>query len=285
MLGAYFDESGTQPGDGVIVVSGYIAPASEWAKFQTAWWQTLSNAGIDPSKIAFHMTEFNSRHKPYMKDKTPFPRVAQQWSDAKADAVLGSLLGIIQQRATFSVSTAVVVKDYEEFLAETGSTLSRYAFCATRCLHQCAAKMDEFQIDGKIAYIFGDGAEGAVEVNRSVARVHASPELRKEYRMASLGFGGTLDYLPLQAADIGVWESRRYSMTVRDRTGAEMRKSLESLLSGLPHSTEYYDKAGLYRYLAELRVWVAHLEAEEAAEKLEIEKVPSSPPPRSRPRP
>ena len=264
MFAAYFDESGTTRESRVLVVAGYVSPVEQWKKFESEWWHTLANAGLDPNHIAFHLSEFESRKLDHMKAKTPFA----EWSDRKAEAVYETLLGIMRTRIRFGVAIGLIVDDYEQWASDGYTTLSRYAFCAIRCIHRVAASMDQLGLQDEIAYIFGDGAPGSEEVNRSVAGVLANPEWRKEYRMASLGFGGTLKYLPLQAADIGVWETRRYCMTARNNPNeAGLRKSLEFLHKAIPHPSEYYDRAGLENYLKEF----AERHAEEARE-VEVKK-------------
>lgn len=248
-FGAYFDESGTARDARILVVAGYIAPVDRWKKFEVAWWQTLANAGLDPTKTAFHMTDFEARKQAHMKGRTPFA----DWSDRKAKAVFESLLGIMQKYILFGVAIAVVVDDYERW-QPGNATLNRYAFCAIRCVHRVAAEMHRVGLQGDIAYVFGDGVFGSEQVSQSVAGVLDDPEWRQEYRMASLELGGTLKYLPLQAADIGVWETRRYCVTARNTLNeAGLRKSLESLYATIPHPSEYYDFAMLDNYGKEFR--------------------------------
>ena len=245
---AYFDESGTARDSKVLAVAGYVARVEQWRKFDLAWWQALANAGLDPTTTPFHMSDFEPRKAAHMKNKTPFAG----WSDRKAEAVFGALLEIMRRHILFGVAISVVVDDYEQWVTDGYANLTRYSFCAIRCVHRVAASMDEAGLSGDIAYIFGDGALGREEVDQSVVRVLADPAWRKEYRMASLEFGGTLRHLPLQAADIGVWETRRYCLTARNNANeAGLRKSIESLYNTIPHPSEYYDRAGLDNYAKE----------------------------------
>jgi hypothetical protein len=78
--------------------------------------------------------------------------------------------------------------------------------------------------------------------------LEAKPEWKTHYRAQSLVFGDKADVVPLQAADIGAWEARRYCLMEHKKTKAELRKSLEAMLRSIPHASEYYDKAELVRY-------------------------------------
>jgi hypothetical protein len=255
LFGAYFDESGTHRGAEVLVVAGYVAPADQFKKLEFAWWHALVNAGLNPTKEHFHMSHFEARNERYMEGKTPF----YGWSDKKANALLSSLVGIMEKRITFGVAIAVDVSDYERWRQHHGPgvDMDQYAFAATRCLHRTAGTMNELKLAGDIAYIFGDGVEGADQVNRAVAGMLASPEWRKEYRVASPGFGGVLKYLALQAADIGVWETRRYCLGARNRDNKGMRESLQRLIARIQHYTEFYHRGALDDFAREFARHIA----------------------------
>lgn len=249
MLAGYFDESGTAKDARILSVGGYIAPVDQWKRFQSEWWKVLSKAGLDPSVTPFHMAEFEARKQPHMKGKTPFA----EWSDKKANAVLQALLGVIRKRAAIGVVAAVLVEDYEAVKGAPAFAPSRYHFCVTRCLIRTSRWALDNGVTGSVAYVFEDGAcdKDEVfkhEVNRAAAEYLADEDFRRTYLINSLSFESKLKFFPLQAADILAWEARRHCLSGGFRTVEGLRPSLHSLLSGLPHISEYYDQQELQRF-------------------------------------
>ena len=225
-LTGYFDESGTQPHDRMLVVCGYISSGVHWKRFQKEWPGPL-RPRIDPAVTPFHMTEFHARNKPHMKGKTPF----DGWTDAHAHAVFGGLTGIIANRVRHrgvGIAAGVVIRDYEEAVSGTREPVSRYMFCVLRCLYQAARWRRENGITDDIAFVFEDGADtgkldtggkpvkAETELANAAAHIMGDRDLRTAYGLKSLTLESKRKYFPLQAADIAAWAVRRYEITGGD---------------------------------------------------------------------
>ena len=90
-LVAYFDESGTNPGD-VSTLAGFIAAPSAWQKLESGWSELLSSWGLG----YFRMSKFANSKGPYAR-----------WSKSEGEERLNALLDIIHQNVLASVGFAV----------------------------------------------------------------------------------------------------------------------------------------------------------------------------------
>src|SRR5262245_16306059 len=80
---AFFDASGTDPAQAVVVVNGYVSTSREWKKFTKAWASTLRKYDLP----YFHMTEFMSR-----RGSRLFP--VARWPDDRKTALINELIPI-----------------------------------------------------------------------------------------------------------------------------------------------------------------------------------------------
>ena len=245
-LAGYFDESGTAPDAGVLVVGGYVAPVSDWVRLERDWSQCLADSGLDPSKQSFHRTVFESRKKAHMRGKKE--NIYEKMSDSEADALREGLGDAIIRRIIrpgrkprgVAIAASVVVNDYKAVRGTPLFSVNRYSFCVLQGLATVVSWMREHNVTAPVAYVFEDGAGDKYErfkddVNTAVNQIFSDAQLRKEYRFNSLTFGSKKDFPQLQAADYLVWDVRRhYLEAARGRTHG---------LSG-PHnlSVRHFDK-------------------------------------------
>lgn len=86
----YGDASGKDDDPRTVVVAGFVAAPRQWDMFNAAWSKEVLGAGI----AEFHSIQFFRRYSAQRSGRSkrnPF----SNWSDAKARALLGALLGII----------------------------------------------------------------------------------------------------------------------------------------------------------------------------------------------
>ncbi len=249
MLEGYFDESGTADDARVLVVAGYIAEVKQWKRFQIEWWQALANAGLNPNEAPFRMSEFAARRQPHMNGKTPFA----DWSEKKAIAVFNALIEIICKRVRVGVASVVDVSEYEAIKGSADFPWNRYHFCVTRCIIQAYQWAVKNGIDNPIAYVFEDGTTQEKEVRRAAAELLADKQFGRMYKFDSLTFKSKLEFLQLQAADIVAWQSRRYQLSKETSENPELSSALQTLLSKVPHLSEYFGKQDLERLATHIR--------------------------------
>src|SRR5437868_2907029 len=68
MLTAYFDDSGTDPGNKVAVVAGYVSNVVMWEKFETAWRNLLQRHEITSLRRT-DLETFNGEFKSWNPEK------------------------------------------------------------------------------------------------------------------------------------------------------------------------------------------------------------------------
>ena len=257
MLAAVFDESETS--GQLLVVAGYISRTAQWRQFHQEWCEALIPEGLNPRTIPFHMSEFEARKQPHMKDRGEFLKAIGHWSDEKCQRVLSRLAEIVNSRAAVGIAIALVLPDFAKVQRglRPRDRLSPYTFCVMRCFWQAVEWADAQGERESIAYIFEDGAgkKPQTEVEKAAAEIYAKSGWRDRYRMGGLVFRKKSECLELQAAYMGAWEGRRYCLgsAFQARTREGLRASLEALLHGLPHHSEYWNERELRRFSQHIR--------------------------------
>lgn len=200
-LRAYFDESGTNPGDDAFVLAGYVSTHDKWLRFTEKWTGLVVDEwGLD----FFHMADFESRFGPYA-----------DWDDGTRKERLNKLLQLIAEHATVSVAFSVPNKPFRKIFGELAKDDVRYLLLGARVFSECS-KVDRFgrlitarprpYLEERLAYVFEAGARGGGQVAKAFSKAYNIPEQRREYRLMSFELGGKEDFPPLQAADILAYE-------------------------------------------------------------------------------
>lgn len=219
MLAAYFDESGTHANSPVVAVAGYVAPVSEWLRFENEWRFFLKEAGVD----YFRMSEFENRQGPFAN-----------WNKDKRIDVLTKLLKTIQFRIHLGVGAATVIQDFEAVAHKFNPPCSAYAFSIVQCLNFVGEWADECGHTQPIAYYFENGAGYNSEIDFWRQRILNKETTKRRYRFGSLTVIDKRDFPPLQAADILAYESYKEmcNFHLKGETPLPLRKSFELLGTG-----------------------------------------------------
>lgn len=233
MLAAYFDESGTHKGSPILAVAGYVSTVPKWKRFQREWMEALRTAKVD----CFHMSEYENRKG-----------IFADWSQRKRIAVIKRLTEIIKTNALHGVAAAVIVNDYKEIVGQAKGTFSPYTFCVVRCMVQIARWAKKSYQEGRIAYIFENGAGYGGEIEKKKMDLISNTLVKEAYRYQSLTFCNKRTLIPLQAADVIAYETMKHCKNhYLSDNKQDPRKSLQNLLS-LPHDSEFFNKDGLLGY-------------------------------------
>ena len=238
---AYFDESGTHGDSGVFAIAGYVAAQEDWIRFETDWKRALRRAGIS----YFHMVEYENRRGPFAS-----------WSKEKRHEVLGDLLAAIKAHALIGLAGCVVVADFERVFRPALPTghpyRDPYIFCLQvgmeRIAHYFGPHLPRSE---KIACVF----EEKDKVAHSAARHYEAVKAHNEWGtlFGSISFGGKVDYIPLQAADVLAYESRKATMRLVTGGQGRERHSLSILRDGLAHECSYCDAEAMDKLLRQMR--------------------------------
>lgn len=195
VLAAYLDASGKHRSDSVVAVAGFIASASLWVSFESRWQKFLDEFGLQ----RFHAAQFWSRKgRPY-----------STWDSTKHNAAAAHICAIFRDLNPFGVGAAVDVNAFNEWRSKLDILVdpNPYYFCLSRCMRPLIRIITTVPNDEGVA-IYVDQDTELQSLGYEIARWHES-RLRQEpaaninpERSVSTTYGSSLDFLPLQAADI-----------------------------------------------------------------------------------
>ena len=165
----------------------------------------------------------------------------------------------MQRNITHGFSAAVILKDYEEFVSEHPEKQfsSPYGFLIPATMQLVKLWIKTNSIPKQVSYVFESGAGYDSEV---YGILNETNKIGWDfYRMKSVNsctFGDKKDNYPLQSADIIAYETYKQILnSVVEDVRRDLRKSAESILRAIPHTTHYFNKESL-------QILAKHLEGE-----------------------
>lgn len=230
MLAAYFDASGTHNDSPIIVVAGYVAEVTRWRTFQSKWADILKKENLS----FFHMTDFESGHGPY-----------KGWPTGRRTHLIKKLCRCIKGKTLFSVSRAIIKKDYRvsKEKVDVLKPYSAFTFSAVQCMRDITKWADANNRHDPIAYTFesGDGYDGELDAIRN--EITGDENNRRRYRFCSLNTADKRRLSPLQAADILGYEIYKETINFHLANGEPrtIRKCVRNLLMGQDHFGGIYE--------------------------------------------
>lgn len=213
MLDAYVDESGTHDNSVVVAVAAYMSTPDRWLRFEADWKVALAEKGLD----GFHMNKFSNRAKPF-----------DSWSEAERDTLLNKLIEIINANVIMSAGILIRRSRFNSLLSSrVRAHYGIYGVAIDFLIMDIARGLEPTEKDVWITYILEDGVVGKGEINRVITPILSDQEQCKKLHLKGLRFDSKRRLLPLQAADILVYELYKH----HNRTGgrANMRYPLREL--------------------------------------------------------
>ena len=211
----FCDESGTDEGSQTVAMAGYAMECpTQVDKFNEEWSEVLSHYGLD----YFHMVECAHRRKQFSGPK---------WTQQLTSEVARRMIGIIKRRAAFGVAMSVDRADYEGLFNKEAQRAygGIYTFCVQMILSGIGQWADRRKHTDPIAYFFEAGHPSQHEANyymNQIATEEGSAHLKAFYRYGSHTFGLKRVVLPLQAADLLVWQWRKNTEREKSRKGSRL---------------------------------------------------------------
>jgi hypothetical protein len=236
VIGAYFDDSGTEEESSAVVVGGLIATAESWVAFQKKWRATLDEYGLD----CFHMTDCEGGFPPFDK-LTKDERIV----------LTTKLIALTQVHTQAIVNAATHKEDYEKYKkSQTG--YGAYPWTVYQCLGGVADWADRLGYRGPIVYFFDKGGGSKAlgrkgELDRLRDSILADGRLARTFRLDQLeswNYDFMKNLSPLQAADIVAYESWKELMNgyFPEIPTHPQRKSMTALLGVKQVFSGYFDK-------------------------------------------
>lgn len=238
------DESGTHDNSHNCVIGGYWGSVNEWRRFERRWKAALKEEDVEE----FHANEFwprlaGSRIGPY-----------KGWSDARHQGFINKLLGIIETTKVYPLICGVLGEEwakqppfYKEIFAAVHRTGEKpsgkrlkpiflpFQICVIRAASYCHPGITmHFVLDqnplfqGAAAKCFG-ALRREMEVDTPSAAKH----------FGELTFADSKKALPLQAADLLVYEAHRYAKQAKGKKDLPVRLEYRRALRNFKHMNDF----------------------------------------------
>ena len=196
MLTAYLDDSGHKDDSlaPIFSVGGVVAPIESWRQFEVEWSEVLSEFQVTQS----HMKYFAHRRGEF-----------EGWSEEKRRMFLGKLMRIMDSYVKFYVGAVLPVADFNDLSNEQKEDLKDpYYACFQVSVHGIGIYAERNFPEEKVDIVFDRRAKskglGGDLFDRCMDCLDVGG------RLGNLTFGSTLDYAPLQAADLVAYELNLY---------------------------------------------------------------------------
>lgn len=205
MLRAYFDESGhyTDPGVHVIGIGGWCAPLEAWERFEATWIATLRDSEFQiPEGHEFHANSFAQRQGDF-----------KDWPEQRRQNLLARLMGIISRDAGMPIGTVIAKSTYNGASQILESLTNPYYGCLIFSLKNAAEYLDRLQLpeEEQVEIICDEQGQFSSLALRVFQQIREDPTYSEiSRRLASIAFAPSCKVVPLQAADLMIYELRRY---------------------------------------------------------------------------
>ena len=209
VLGAYIDGSNLHDGADIVVVAAYVAETAVWADWERRWADLIAFINREtPCRITrWHHVDFVQKANEFRDIREP------EWLMAKK-----MLWEAFEAAKPFGFAEAVYRADYEAVRAGAGGHLPEdpYYFLLDRIMaHVIHGIFSHPKDDGILVYCDQDKAKALVMALASwhEAYLRAKPaewDFHDErLRPVMVAYGSSVDYVPIQAADVLAYEVMR----------------------------------------------------------------------------
>lgn len=218
MLEIYIDDSGKEQDSPSLVLAGYLASEKAWSAFNKNWQGVLDAANIP----AFHMVEAWRMGHAY-----------QHLGALGRNQLIQDLLSCINMHVEYAFVLSIDLDAYRHWFArkeEPDLVLTRpyhFAFHSIQLL--IADHIYKWRDDEDFSVILDEqGGESARILLDAVDQNKAFVATKRPHmRMPKPRFDTDLRAIPLQAADMLAWLSRREDYN--NRKGVDLKQAVESL--------------------------------------------------------
>jgi hypothetical protein len=216
----YLDDS-TQDrhGQKVVAITGYLATVEAWLKFEDDWRGVLRRGPFP----YFHTTDFLARQPPFNNG----------WSDAERNEFMERITVTASEYPTLGIGCAIICDEYERAfptdIFEEWKDPRLFALFGLLCLLSGTTDKKNTR------FTFPQPLHFLVErqkhfVGNAIELFYAyKDKMDKEHRFADIAHGSREEYLPLQAADLLVYETTRKLVEQIHDPHATMRKPFGNL--------------------------------------------------------
>jgi hypothetical protein len=195
VLKAFVDDSGSGGDSPWVVLAGYVGTVADWEAFDPEWRAVLDT---DPRIEYFKSSEAESL-------KEQFSRFSKEERNTRID----SLIAVIARRARLAISVRLRQKDYEEIVKQNVPPLwdDPYFFLFPAFITAATAVERFAGAHELIEFVF----DSSQKLDGRSRRLYEQMMEMDRYKstVANVLYRDDKKFLPLQAADLLAWQTRR----------------------------------------------------------------------------
>ena len=243
MLIGHFDESERHVERRFFAVGGYIALDDDWPVIERAWQDALRAAGVS----RFHMRDF-----------AHFRGEFTGWSESQRRDLINAFAAIVRRDVLASVVGVIELEPYERFFRPALPLGHPYRQPYLLCLQICMERTNHWlgrppvPEDERFLFVCEERPKTATAATNhfhAVARHNSWGT-----RFTEIRFAPKAACVPLQMADLIVYEANKATANMFAGFPSAERKSLTLLREACLSECGYFDREVLDGFLAKLRV-------------------------------
>ena len=220
VLTAYFDDSGTHAGSPVVLTGGLYGNEHQWAQLETAWQAILDKPGDRWDCLTrFHMYDCDHGYGEF-----------EGHSPGARDHLIYRLRNVILEAGLRGYAMALPGPEWGRLV--TGDHLAGWGdaerFTVTNCILTTLEWAERESVETEVAFVFDDRPARS-DANMRVFSIyqHYAETERPTPKPVGISFLNSEKTLPLQAADMYVWECNRWARGWLADRKARPRKHLQ----------------------------------------------------------
>jgi hypothetical protein len=171
------------------------------------------------------------------------------WEWERADTLYRDLISIINGHVIFGVACSVDTRafyDIFKFRSRKAAKAEMYTLCMKTCFTVHAGQVRDLPEEELIAYVLDRQKEFHRRAEDSYYQIIDKHDGARRYRLSErLGFGSRFDYVPLQAADVIVYEARRERERQINNLADKPNGAYRALLGGGRSYIHFWDRKEL----------------------------------------
>jgi hypothetical protein len=211
---AYIDESGTHRGAGTLVLGGYLFESRAARMFSRDWQACLLSLDLPFA----HMTDCANGFGHY-----------KNWTKEKRVLSEKQLISLIHKYAVEGFCISVNANDYSRIMGDPPILYSAYTFLLMQCVGHLSKRAMEIDSSSTVEYIFENGHSSKNQAEKYMKTLPLVP-VPSSKNYSKHHFGEKKTEVPLQAADMLVWQFRHHLVESIKRPTFKRRKDFEALL-------------------------------------------------------
>jgi len=225
MVLAFVDDSGSGGDSPYFVLSGYCAAQDTWGAFSRDWQEVLS---LWPKLEYFKMSEAESL-------KGQFATFTPEHREAR----LRDFIEVILKHEPYEASVVVTEHDYREVLYPVlhKKHASPYYSCFFGMVTALSGFYRHSQSRERVDFVFDEQQGKEATARRLYGQFRG---WFPNWQLGRITFKNDRDLLPLQAADLIAWQTRRF-LCFRDEKRREALVHLHSKRQGFRHTISRKD--------------------------------------------